>query len=38
METDPGERQEIGLPHPAIVRKLSGLLEAWFKEIEPAQN
>lgn len=38
MESDPGERQEVGLQHPAVVRRLSRLVEAWFKETQPRET
>ena len=37
MESDPGERQEVGLQHPAVLRRLSRLAEAWFKETQPRE-
>ena len=33
METDPGQKEDIAVDHPMIVKELSAQYEAWFKDI-----
>ncbi|MCW0218741.1 MAG: arylsulfatase [Prosthecobacter sp.] len=33
METDPGQKEDIAVDHPMIVKELSAQYDAWFKDI-----